>query len=162
MTLRSETRATEASVSSYQVQHQASATAILSLDGDVPLTIGPAPVSRAAGQQNLLPALTNSEVPLNFDGNAGRLAASRPAGRNNKAGASASSQPESQFPQLAKCLKGCKDPVLAGPKIRKLTVRDFSMLEGKITKATAACKDALNLIQDDFDDEAGYFGTKLD
>ena len=81
MTLRSETRATEASVSSYQVQHQASIAAILSLDGDVPLTIGSAPVSRAAGQQNLLPALTNSEGPLGFDVNAGRPAASRPTGK---------------------------------------------------------------------------------
>lgn len=60
---------------------------------------------------------------------------------------------DSDFPALTKCVKGCSDPVTAAVKLRKATLRDFNMLESKLEKAFAACKESLNMIQDDFDTE---------
>ena len=63
-----------------------------------------------------------------------------------------------------KCLKGCKDPLVAATKVRKATLRDFSVVEGKAAKAIDICKDVLASMRDDFDTEdrihtflAGYY-----
>ena len=61
-------------------------------------------------------------------------------------------QGESKFAVL-KCLKGCKDPVIAASKVRKATLRDVGVFETKASKAIDVCKEALDLINDDFDCE---------
>ncbi len=71
----------------------------------------------------------------------------------NAATAAIAAMPPSQFPALDKCLKGCRDPIIAGPKIRKATLKDFSVLEARMERAVEVCKEALNYIQDDFDSE---------
>lgn len=60
---------------------------------------------------------------------------------------------QSRFPQIAKCLKGCKDPVVAASKIRKATMRDVGDLESKADRGKQICRDVIGLFQDDFDSE---------
>ena len=156
VTLRSEGQATTAAVTSFQVQHASNVSNIVDLDGtDVPLALAPTPVSRSAGQRDLVPALTNTEGALTFGGNAS-ASSGRPRPGSSRPSRPTASGPTSLIPAVDKCLKGCKDPVIAGPKIRKLTMKDFSILESKISKTFMAIRETLNLIQDDFDDEAGW------
>ena len=59
----------------------------------------------------------------------------------------------SQFPLVAKALKGCKDPVVAASKIRKATMREVGELESKAERGKQICRDVIGLFQDDFDSQ---------
>ena len=77
------------------------------------------------------------------------------APRGNQIRNTPAQQDDSRFAVL-KCLKGCKDPVVAASKVRKATLRDLGVFETKARKAIDACKETLDLIVDDFDCEDSH------
>lgn len=74
------------------------------------------------------------------------------APRGKPIGNTPAQQDDSKFVVL-KCLKGCKDPVVAASKVRKATMRELGVFESKANKAIDACRETLDLIKDDFDCE---------
>ena len=122
--------------------------AIFDMD-DRPLTISPNPVSHSS--QASIPALLDDSIKMPSAMGAGGRGGRGASGRVPRQIQDTHSS--SEFPILDKALRGCKDPTVAGPKIRKVTLKEFGCLEVKATKATALCKDVLNMIHDDFEND---------
>ena len=66
---------------------------------------------------------------------------------------SAESSVSAGFPGLDKSLKKVKDPVIAASCVRKCSMKPHNQLLAKTEQAQKTCRNVLDLIQDDFDDE---------
>lgn len=167
MTLKRESKATDETVAAMQAKHEQTTTSLFDIEElNLSLTNAPAAPSQNVSQhsQRMLPALHE----LSSSTSRGRLQGP-PLGRG-KAAAKAKATARSggsgtatttTCPQLTKCLSGCTDPVVAGPKIRKTTLKDFNMLETKMAKTLDLCREVLKLSHDDFDTEAGQGRVRL-
>ena len=153
MSLRQEVAApSSAAIASLEVVHRGAASLIL--DTDQSLAGLPPSVETQSLSLTDAACMTASTGRLGKMGNGKTTSKMQPI-TDGPADSSA-------YPQLSKCLKGSKDPVIAATKVRKMTVRDLGDLEAKATKAKEVCSSALGLIQDDFDDEEPLtFGVQL-
>ena len=145
VTLKTQSRsATDCAVASFQQQHKNAVNQIFAGCDD-----------SLSGSQTLPPSVPVVQMLSNtsLSGQHSLGKGKKPqAGRGGTERKALCEEIDSSFPAL-KCLKGCRDPVLAASKVRKATMTEFGKLESKFEKVLDVCRETLNLIKDDFDCE---------